>query len=222
MNTENAHELKKQTRPCVIIASRPVPAGMLSYVRENAYVIAADAGWQRAGELGLAVDLAVGDFDSSPPPAHLPELIRLPTEKDDTDAFFAAKEAVRRGFTDITLLGALGGRLDHSLAALSTLLWLTQQSATALLAGEGVIARCAAPGATLHIPRVEGAYLSVFPATGRARGLRLRGVKYPLTDDALSAEFPLGVSNEFAAEAAEVSCTEGWLYVLTVLEREEG
>lgn len=208
----------EQSRPCVIIGSRPLQAGMLCYVQAGAFVIAADAGWQQAGALGLTVDLAVGDYDSSPAPTHLPAVVRLPPEKDDTDAHYAAKEALERGFRDITLLGMLGGRADHSLAALATLLHLAQSGADALLADEHTEIRCTGPGNMLRVPRVEGAYLSVFPAAGQARGVRLRGVKYPLTDAVLRPAVPLGVSNEFAAEMAEVSCETGWLHVLTVKE----
>lgn len=194
---------------------------MLRYVPEGAFIIAADAGWKRAEELGLAVDLAVGDFDSSPVPAHLPEVLCLPAEKDDTDAFFAAREAIRRGFGDIVLLGAVGGRQDHTLAALATLLWLRRQGAQALLAGEGLEARCALPGRPLLVPRRENAYLSVFPAMGAASGVRLRGVKYPLDGATLTPDVPLGVSNEFAAAQAEVYCADGALFTLTVSRAEE-
>ena len=72
-------------------------------------------------------DLIVGDFDSHPVP-HLPvETIRLPREKDDTDTMFAAREAQRRGFSEVLLLGAIGRRLDHSLGNVAILYWLAAQ-----------------------------------------------------------------------------------------------
>ncbi len=219
MTTRRADDCNHD-RPCVILGARPVTAGMLCYVREDAFVITADAGWRTARRLGLPVHLAVGDFDSAPPPDDLPgeRLVYLPAEKDDTDTYFAAREALRRGFRDITLLGVLGGRLDHSLGSLATLLHLTRAGALALLADENTEVRCAAPGATLFVPQVPGAYLSVFPAGGEAGGVCLRGVKYPLEDARLCADSALGVSNEFASATARVSCAEGGLFVLTVRE----
>ena len=59
----------------------------------------------------LSPNLIVGDFDSyqlqkgfsfSAVPC---QVIQLPREKDDTDTWFAVKEALRRGFTDFLLLG---------------------------------------------------------------------------------------------------------------------
>ena len=49
-------------------------------------IIAADAGEQACRQAGLTPHLLLGDFDSMPPPEN-PEvpLVRLPTEKDDTD-----------------------------------------------------------------------------------------------------------------------------------------
>lgn len=207
---------------CVIIGARPVAPALCSLIAPGAYIIAADAGWQTAQALGLAPHLVVGDFDSAPPPAgqaafsHMPEVLRLPTHKDDTDTLFAAREALRRGYRDITLLGVTGGRPDHTQAALATLLFLAKQGAKALLADAGSDVRCVGPGQVLRLPRCAGRYLSVFPAWGEARGVCESGVEYPLENATLTADYPLGVSNEFAADEAVVSSGEGWLFVYTV------
>lgn len=206
---------------CIIIASRPVSAGLLQFApAEGAYVIAVDAGWQTARTLGLPVNLALGDYDSAAPPpvGFAAEQIILPAEKDDTDTHFAAKEAIRRGFGHAVLLGALGGRLDQSAATLATLLYLSRAGVNALALGEGTEVRCTGPGEVLRVPARAGAYLSVLPADGPATGVTLRGVKYPLSEAAITPDYPLGVSNEFRGPEAEVSCTGGWLFAMTVLE----
>lgn len=200
-------------KTAVIFASRPVSAGMRQYVPPRAFVVGADAGWQNAQSLGLVVDLALGDFDSSPQPDHVKEVIVLPAEKDDTDTHFAAKELLRRGYESFTLLGALGGRPDHEMANYQTLLHLARQGAEVLAADEGFEVRCLGPG-TLRLARGDWRWLSVFAAGGKAAGVTLRGVKYPLADAVLTPDVPLGVSNEFAAQQAEISCNEGCLYVM--------
>src|SRR5450631_4011929 len=85
-------------------------------------VIAADAGALLAGPLGLTLDLVVGDGDSLGEPA-LDELGRAgvaiersPAEKDPSDTELALIAASVRGATDVVILGAFGGRLDHELA----------------------------------------------------------------------------------------------------------
>ncbi len=148
--------------------------------------------------------------------APAPEVIRLPAEKNDTDLMFAAREALRRGFDDVTVLGALGGRFDHSFAALTVLLHLAQNGCACRAVGPGCEVACLAPGS--HRFTRQAGYLSVFAAGGTARGVTLGGVKYPLDKAALTPDFPLGTSNEFAADEAFVSLTEGYLYVMRVVE----
>ena len=53
------------------------------------------------------------------------------------------------------------------------------------------------------------------PVSGEeARGVTLRGLKYELTDAALTCGMPLGVSNEFLGKEACISVADGALFVL--------
>ena len=61
------------------------------------------------------------------------EIIQLPCEKNDTDVFFAVKEALRRGFTDFVLVGVIGQRFDHSLVNISVLLYLQKNGASGVV-----------------------------------------------------------------------------------------
>ena len=53
-----------------------------------------------------------------------------------------------------------------------------------------------------------------------AEGVTIEGLQYPLTDGTLRAEFPLGVSNHFMGEKAEISVKNGSL--LIIYNREVG
>ena len=206
----------KNEKTAVIIASLPVPEGMRCYIKPGAFVVTADAGWHAAEALRLPVDLAVGDFDSSQPPPAAKEIIRLSTEKDDTDTHFASREVLRRGYNDVLMLGALGGRMDHSFANWQTLLYLARAGASARAAAEGVELYCVGPG-RLCLPAKRGAWVSVFAAGGAAAGVHLQGLKYPLKDALLLPDDPLGTSNEFVEEEAVITCREGFLYVVVSL-----
>lgn len=212
------HTASTKDKTAIIIASRPVTAGMRRYVRPGDFVIAADAGWQRAAELGLAPQLAVGDFDSSPRPAGIPRVVELPAEKDDTDTYHAARLALEAGYGRVVLLGALGGRRDHHHANLQTMLYLARGGAAVLAADAGFELHCTGPGRQLVLPRENWRWLSVFAAGGPATGVHERGVKYPLANATLSPDTPLGASNEFAGDEAVISCGAGCLYVMLSTE----
>src|SRR5947209_172710 len=73
-------------------------------------VIAADSGVRHANAIGRSIDVWLGDFDSSSPEAGFAgEIHRFPSQKDQTDTHLALREAVRRGASQIVLLGALRG-----------------------------------------------------------------------------------------------------------------
>lgn len=202
-------------KTCVIVSSMDVSPDMRRLVPPDAFIIGADAGWQRAVQIGLQPHLALGDFDSA---GSLPQNIntlRLPAEKNDTDTHYAAKYAVEHGFENVVLLGATGGRLDHTVANLHTLLYLAQHGVKNKLADAHTRVYCMPPG-TLSLQAHKGCYLSVFAAGGTAGGVVLAGVKYPLHNAVLTPAYPLGISNEFAAETATVTLAEGYLYVMVV------
>ena len=57
-------------------------------------------------------------------------------------------------------------------------------------------------------------FLSVFCNSGTAEGVTLQGLKYPLDRSVLTGDFPLGVSNQFLGEPAQVSVERGSLLLL--------
>lgn len=181
--------------------------------REGDYIIAADAGFQACRRLGVTPDLLLGDFDSMDQP-DFPNILRSPVEKDDTDTFLAVKEGLRLGYTTFHIYGGTGGeRLDHTLANLQMLTWLRRQGARGYLYDRRFV-YTAIQNETLTIPKtVEWGLLSVFCTGADARGVTLRGVQYPLTDAALTAAFPLGVSNHILEQEASVAVTDGELLV---------
>lgn len=205
---------------CVILSACPVSARMARYLRPDDFLIACDAGWRNAAALGRSPDLVVGDFDSAPPPA--PgwggEVVRLPAAKDDTDTHYAARLALQRGAREVLMLGALGGpRLEHTLANIATALWLQKQGAEVLLADERTELRILLGGHSLQLCRGGWGYFSLLPLEGAASGVTLTGARFPLADATLTPEFPLGVSNEFAADTVTISLAAGSLAVLCTL-----
>ena len=139
----------------------------------------------------------------------------LPCEKDDTDTVYAVKEAVKRGFDNFLLLGAAGGRLDHTLGNLSILLSLHAQGKRALLLDDY---------SEMEVVGREPAYIddsfpffSLLNISGTARGVTIEDAKYPLRDAEIPCTYQYGVSNEvLPGRRARVSVEEGELLLVRV------
>jgi thiamine pyrophosphokinase len=89
---------------------------------------AADSGARHALALGLPLELWLGDMDSSPPWLDLkaPKEV-LPRDKDLTDGEALFRRALELGAEEVLGLGALGGRLDHTLAHLELAFLLAER-----------------------------------------------------------------------------------------------
>lgn len=105
---------------CVILSACPVSPELAKLLRPDDFIIACDAGYRNCTPLGCKPNIIVGDFDTAPcPEQQEDDIVVLPHVKDDTDTEYAAKLASQKGFTEVLLLGALGGkRLEHTLANL--------------------------------------------------------------------------------------------------------
>ena len=204
----------KQQPICAILAGGPEEGLPCLPVPENAYILCADSGLHLAERLSLKPDLVLGDFDSlGAVPEALPHLT-VPVEKDDTDTMLAARTALQKGFRDIRIYGAFGGRLDHTVANLQTLEFLRKADADAVLIGTGNLAFLMQSGETRRIPRREGWTLSLFAWSQQCTGVSAEGVYYPLKNGTLTRDFPLGVSNRITADEAEITCGSGTLLVI--------
>ena len=203
---------------CVILSACPVQPELKRLLRSDDFIIACDAGYRNCERLGCKPDIIVGDFDSAPcPQQNADDIVVLPHVKDDTDTEYAAKLAAQKGFDEVLLLGALGGkRVEHTLANLCTGLGLKQHGIRAALQGERSRITFVLPGESRRYPKKEFFYFSAFPMEGRAEGVCERGSYYELTDDVLVAGYPLGVSNEYAegSDCITISTRKGALVVV--------
>ena len=206
---------------CVILSACPVSPELAALLRADDFIIACDAGYRNCAPLHCRPNIVLGDFDTAPCPRQEDDdIVVLPHVKDDTDTEYAAKLASEKGFDEVLMLGGLGGRrLEHTLANLATGLGLEQRGVRAVLQDERTRITFVMPGETRRYPKENYFYLSVFPMEGRAEGVCERGSFYELTDAVLTAGYPLGVSNEYAAgsDCITISTRTGALVVLETL-----
>ena len=196
---------------CVIFCAGGF-SGLVEPIATDACILAADGGFAHVQSLGLTPTEILGDFDSL---GYVPQGAQVfPVEKDDTDAMLAARRGLELGCHRFLFYGAMDGeRIDHTVANFQTLQFLADKGCRGYLIGQKQIATVV-KNDSLRFSRDAAGIFSVFCLGADARGVTLRGVKYPLENGTLTAGFPLGVSNHFVGEAGEITVTDGSLLVI--------
>ena len=183
-------------------------------LHEEDLLVAVDGGFDSLAKAGYTPDVLIGDLDSIT--SEIPESVRVlkyPKEKDDTDMFLAYRIGVRCDYTDFVILGGTGGRLDHTFANLSLLLYAKERGHNVTVIDDRAMSICIKDEA-VRLSGKPGAYLSVFAIGGVAKGVSIKGTKYEVEDVVLDPAFPLGVSNEFTETDAYISVKAGALLVI--------
>ena len=201
---------------CVIVGGSEIRnyEFVREHLRDDDFVIYCDCGLSHLEGLLAKPSLIVGDFDSHENPNLDIETIVLPTEKDDTDTVYAVKEAIKRGFTDFVIVGAIGRRFDHTLGNLAILLMLDSKGLSGVIIDDYSEIRVVSG----EIEVSDACkYFSVLAAGGDAHGVTISDAKYNITDAEIVSNFPLGVSNEVpSGNTAKVSVKQGRLFVIEV------
>lgn len=196
---------------CAIIAGSPETNSdfIKKIIKSDDYVICADKGYLYAKKAGIAPNLIVGDFDSyNDDILDDCEIIKLNTHKDDTDTVHSIDVAFNKGFTDFVILGALGGRTDHSIANISALQYIYSKGGSGVLLSETERIEFLSVGRYVYKDFI-GKTFSVFPFGCTKVCISEIGVEYPLDRYFLESSVPLGISNEFIAYESVIEIYDG-------------
>ena len=192
------------------------------WVQPGDDVIAADGGAHHAVAMGLLPRVVVGDLDSVEPElviqltAQGVEFEKYPAAKNETDLELAIGRAIRDGAQEIVLLGALGGRLDQSLA---NVLLMAQQDwpATIHLVDANEIATVIHGGESMTLEAALGSTVSLLPLSAEVTGITYTGMLYPLENATIALGSTRGVSNEVVSHPATVRIQTGIALVIQTI-----
>ena len=177
-------------------------------------VYAVDAGFASLEQVGVAPDVALGDFDSLGYKPRAARVIKFPAHKDKSDLELGFERAVTDKARAVYVFGALGGRLDHTLANMQLFAAFAEQDLEVTAIGLDCAVRVLVGPDAFDLPRYNKGVVSVFSATDESLGVIERGMEYPLDDETLTNRTSLGLSNELIGEEAAVGVAEGTLYVI--------
>jgi len=189
----------------IVIGGGAIDRRVVAHLPTERLVVAADSGLDHALELGLHVDLLVGDLDSvsdhglAIADARGTPIERHRPDKDATDTELALAAAIGRGCTH--LLGVGGprpddSRLDHELGVLLAFAApALSDRDVELWWGPAHVLVVHGPG-TAVVDAPPGAVVSLLPLHGPAAGVTTTGLRYPLRAEPLAPGSGRGISNE--------------------------
>lgn len=169
-----------------------------------------------SGDRPLGASWSQGDGSSGSNGDRPPEIIQLPWEKDDTDTFYAVKEALKRGFTQFLLLGVIGQRFDHSLVNISVLLYLKEQDAQATIVDD--YSEMQLVGTEPVRVSKDCANFSLMCVAGDVSGVTVTGAKWSLDNAQIKTSYQYGISNQVEAPEGAVVCVREGVLLLVIVK----
>lgn len=182
------------------------------------YVICADGGSRYIEFLNIKPDIILGDFDSSDNikikeyERRGIEIQKFPVKKDKTDTEIAVEFALAKKPEEVTIIGATGTRMDHTIANIHILKkFLDKGVKASIIDGNNNIRII---NKQVLIKKDHFKYLSLIPLTSKVEGITLKGTAYELSGYTLMGGSSVGVSNEIVGEEAAIKIESGILIVI--------
>ena len=199
---------------CVIVGSMNVDSRIQEYI-DDSFLIAADGGLLNMEKNKITPALIIGDFDSLGFEPTGDNVIKHPVRKDDTDMMLAVKKAIDLGCQEIVIFGGCGGRLDHTLANINTMVYALENGVNiSTLDSENDLY---ITDSILKISHKDKDIFSLFAVEEKAI-VDIEGAEYSGSDIVISNDTTLGVSNSFVEEEVRINVVDGT--VLIVVSKE--
>jgi len=191
-----------------------------SIIKNSDYVICADGAAKYLMNLNIYPNLLVGDLDSISSDTlkwienSEVNIKKFPVKKNMTDTELAIEFALEQSPSRITIVGAVGSRMDHSLGNIMLLYKILKMGTAARIINE--VNDITITDSALEVEGRVGQTISIIPIGGDVRGVTLEGLEYPLINHNINMGNSLGISNRFIKENATISVKEGLLLVIKV------
>ncbi|MCM1285584.1 MAG: thiamine diphosphokinase [Acetobacter sp.] len=198
------NEIKK----CAVISGAPEEdVSYYSKYLKDRFIICADSGYKKCEKIFVKADLIIGDFDSSEKPDADCEIISLQVRKDDTDTFHCIKEAVRRGYNNIVILGGIGSRIDHTYANILSVNYCYEHGIKCSLVNNHNKISIITGNNILN--NDEYKYFSLYALFESCEGVSIKNAQYDLDNIKLSPADQFTQSNGFKERCCEVNIKKG-------------
>jgi thiamine pyrophosphokinase len=193
------HVIRDQQEPALIIANGEACSFELmgELLEWSPLVIVLDSAIHRVLELGIKVDVLLGDFDRDFDAEKIREeqypieIVHTP-DQDKTDLEKAFDYLINRGFPAVNVVWATGKRADHTITNITNIVRFRDTLKIVLLDDYSKI---------FLLPNTyekwypAGTPISLIPV-GKVDGIKTKNLKYSLDNESLTIGYRTGSSNE--------------------------
>ncbi len=185
---------------------------------ESDFILSADGGTDYCVELGIIPDLVIGDLDSISPKTldilkkkEVPINV-FPIKKDKTDSQLSIEYLMDKGAEEITIIGAIGSRIDHTLANILLLKTIKDKGIKGKIVHNNNIIYIIDD--ELILDKKNGYFVSIIPIESKGVLVSLKGFEYNLSKVKIDFASTLGVSNFVIDEKGYIKVHEGQCLVV--------
>lgn len=183
--------------------------------KQSEFFVCADGGANAAATLGERPDFIIGDLDSiMATTVRKFKSVRTHrvSDQNSTDLEKALSWVIRKGYKEIVVLGATGGRVDHVAGNLSALGKFSKNASIRFIDDVGVMIPV---GSYLTYEADPGTTISLIPLS-RCEGIVTEGLKWELWNGVLELGLHEGTSNVVKSSPITIKVRRGTLlmYVL--------
>lgn len=212
------HIVRDEQEPALLIANGDdCSAELLGQLLEwSPVVVVLDQAIWRVLDMGIKVDVLLGDFDRNldidliREKQYPLEVVRTP-DQEKTDLEKGIEYLIERGHSAVNIVWATGRRADHTIANLTNIVRYKNQIKIVVLDDYSRVFPL--------VGRYEKWYEAGIPLSlvpiGTVEGIVTSNLKYNLTDESLTLGYRSGTSNEVAEDGfVRISARSGDLLIM--------
>jgi thiamine pyrophosphokinase len=209
-------------KACILLNGEVKDTNFIKDIIDNEdykYIICADGGAKHLYKLNIIPNYIIGDLDS------LEESIigyykskgvsfkKFPQRKDETDTQLCIHLAKDLGVSDIHLIGALGGRIDHTIANVNLMYYVKAIGINPIIKNseEDIYI---IESESININGKKGDIISIIPIREDVKGVTLEKLEYPLKDATIKFGNPIGISNVMRSNECSIKANSGSLLII--------
>jgi thiamine pyrophosphokinase len=217
------HIVREGQEPALIIANGEACSNELmgQLLEWSPYVVVLDGAISRVNELGIKVDVLLGDFDShehalEKVQSQMPIEIMHTPDQNKTDLQKGIEFLMAKKFEAVNIIWATGRRADHNLSNVTDMVRYQRKINIVMIDDYSRI---------YHLPRKyekwypKGTPISLMPV-GNVSGLKTSGLVYNLHDEELQIGYRTSSSNEAAEDGmVKIEYNSGDLLMMECRDR---